>query len=113
MRTDIIDTLKQSVVDYRKHKITTLNNTPAYLVQYVIKYFDKADRHFERLMDICIRLPESFDVKIHDEYIQLTHCDVPYCLMVGTELNDDAMVESQFVYDLTQKINAQNNLTRK
>lgn len=100
----IIDSVISAVGNYRNHKMVTLNNTPTYLIPYVSQYFDKADKHFERLMDICINIPEQYKSDVTDGIIKLTNDKVEYNLELGFELSDISMRESEFVLELFKRI---------
>ena len=99
----ILDTVISAVGTYRNHKVLTLNDTPEYLKPYVSQYFDKADKHFERLMDICINIPEAFTSEVIDGSIIINQDKVEYILELGIELSDKAMTESEFVLELFKR----------
>lgn len=99
----IIDSVINAVGTYRNHKALTLNDTPGYLKPYVSQYFDKADKHFERMMDICINVPVTFTAEVYDDSIKITQDKVEYILTLSTELSDKEMAESEFVLELFKR----------
>jgi len=58
----VLDTVVNAIGEYRNNKVTTLQAIPTHLKLYVNKYYEKSDRHFERLMDICINIPSNFTI---------------------------------------------------
>jgi len=103
--TDILTTVVNSVGNYRNHKTETLKDTPVYLKSYVEQYFEKADKHFERLMDICINVPECFTIASIDiTNVVLKNNEVSYSLQLTPELTDIQISESEFVIQLFKRI---------
>ena len=99
----MIDTVVKAVGDYRNNKVLTLQTIPSHLKPYVNQYYEKSDRHFERLMDICINIPENFTTEIVDNTINIKHDKVTYTLKFGSELTDNDFEESEFVLKLFNK----------
>lgn len=103
--TDILNAVVNSVGNYRNHKTEVLNKTPLYLKQYVNQYFSKADSHFERLMDICINIPETVSVIASDsgQYL-INYHGIEYALSMQLELTDNDFQESEYLFEVFKRI---------
>ena len=94
-----------SVGNYRNHKTSVLTDAPWYLQSYIEQYFNKADLHFERLMDICINIPEQINIVLVDSTnIILSHAEIDYSLQLTPELTNTQILESEFVLALFKRI---------
>jgi hypothetical protein len=102
--TDLIEAVKVSVGSYRNYKTDTMRNTPHHLKSFVEQYFIDADKHFERLLDIVIKVPSSFTGEVTDfNSIKLTHNDVSYFLNLRIDLDSKSIAESEFVLSLVKR----------
>jgi hypothetical protein len=102
--TDVIESVKVSIGNYRNYKADTLRNTAHHLVPFVKQYFESADRHFERLLDIAIKIPESFTAEVTDfNSIKMVHNDVHYFLNLRVDLDPKSISESEFVLLLVKR----------
>ena len=95
--------VSSAVGSYRNHKVHTLQNTPQYLKPYVEQYFNKADKHFERLMDIVVNIPNTFNIEHDDTTIVVTQDKLSFVLRLSPELTDADMMESEFLLSLVKR----------
>jgi len=102
--TDLIEAVKVSVSSYRNYKADTLRNTPHHLKSFVEQYFNDADKHFERVLDVAIQIPNSFTAEVTDfNSIKLVHNDVHYFLNLRVDLDSKSIAESEFVLSLVKR----------
>ena len=99
----IIDSVINAVGSYRNTKVLTLQSIPEHLKPYVLQYYDKADKHFERLMDICINIPEQFVTELVDGSINIKQDKLTYTLTLSSELSEKDFKESEFVLELIKR----------
>lgn len=102
---NVMEAVRCSVKNYRQYKSDVLMKTPFNLKPYIELYFKDADKHYERVMDIVVNLPSSFDATVlTSSTIQLTHNSMIFHLDLNWAIPKKSIDESEFLLSLVNRL---------
>jgi len=104
MEQNVIELIKTAVGNYRNTRLTSMNELPERFRPYVELYFKEADKHFERVMDIVIKLSTGFEIQSTDNnVISLMQNGILLQLDINPDVSETAIQESKFILELVRK----------